>query len=241
MGLKKWMNKKLRTMSKKSRDMVTVKPSGRIFRFGGGVTAKSLGLYTVPVSVAGKNTLLSVDIVEAPIPLLISKAAMKKAGAIIDTNDDTVTIFGNKEKMMTVKAGHYAIKLTDYVHDNKEVAEVLKEEEVDACETEDSENIKDAMVEILSVWAEDEEEKMKQIKKVHEQLGHPNIKIFRRMIKMSDGFNKDIDKCINKLYEDCIVCLKHGKSKVRPKVCTPISQEVNSTVAMDLKIWPKYG
>ena len=160
-GPKKWMNKRLKTMSKKSRDMVTVKPSGRIFRFGGGVTAKSLGLYTVPVSVAGKNTMLSVDVVEAPIPLLISKAAMKKAGAVIDTQDDTVTIFGHKEKMMTGKAGHYAIHLKDYVHDNKEVAEVLKVEEVDACETEDSENLKDVMVEILSVWAEDEEEKMK--------------------------------------------------------------------------------
>ena len=128
-GPKKWMNPRLKTMSKKSRDMVTVKPSGRIFRFEGGVTAKSLGLYTVPVFMAGKNTFLNVDIVEAPIPLLISKAAMKKAGA-----------------------RHLR--------------------------GQSSENFKNIMVEILSVWAEDKEEKMKQIKKVHEQMVIPTSRYF---------------------------------------------------------------
>ena len=231
-GAKKWMNQRLGAMPERTRKMVKVQPSGRVFRFGGGVTAKSMGLYTLPVSVGGINTFLNIDVVEAPIPLLISKAAMKKAGAVIDTRDDTLMIFDKKMPMVTVKAGHYAIVLDEYNHDNTEVAEVLE------VKTEEEE---EETKEKKEIWAENEEEREKQIKKVHEQLGHPNIKVFKRMIKTSAGFDKDIDMCINKLYEECVTCLKHGKGKVRPKVCTPLSQEVNSTVAMDLKIWPKYN
>ena len=241
-GARKWMNKRIEKMSERSRKMMTVKPSSRVFRFGGGVTAKSLGLYTVPVNVGGKNTFLEMDIVDAPIPLLLSKQAMKKAGAVIDTRDDTILIFGKKIDLRTVQAGHYALPLKDWVHEDKDVAEVMFEENLKDDEVEIAEEAKEGTeVEILSVWAEDEDELMKQLTKVHNQLGHPNIKVFRRMIKISDGFNKHVDKCINKLYEACITCMKHGKGKVRPKVCTPMSQEVNSTVAMDLKIWPKFN
>ena len=50
----------------------------------------------------------------------------------------------------------------------------------------------------------------------------------------------EIDDYVNTLYETCVVCIKFGKGKTRPKICAPLSQEVNSTVAMDLKIWPKF-
>ena len=230
-GPKTWMNQRLKKMSAKSREMVKVAPSGRVFRFGGGTTAKSLGLYTVPMSVAGKNVFLHIDVVEAPIPLLISKAAMKKAGALIDMNEDTIKIFGQTVEMSTVKAGHYAIKLDDYIHDKVD-------ETVEVLEANTEKELTNTMVEVLNVWAEDEETREKQLKKIHDQMGHPSIKVFKKMIQTSDGFNDDINKQINKLYENCVVCIRHGKGKIRPKVCAPMSQEVNSTIAMDLKIWP---
>ena len=246
-GPRKWMNKRIENMSKESRRMMKVKPSNRTFRFGGGVKAKSLGLYTIPVNVGGKNTFLDVDIVDAPIPLLISKAAMKKAGAVIDTRDDTILIFDTKVSLKTVTAGHYALDLEDWKHEDKAVAEVLQVN-ADIIEEEDDEDVEKAIeamegmeFEILSVWSEDSDELKRQLIKVHDQMGHPSIKVFRRMIKISEGFNKNVDTMINKLYEDCVTCFRHGKGKIRPKVCTPISQEVNSTVAMDLKLWPRFN
>ena len=41
---------------------------------------------------------MEMDIVESDMPLLLSKAAMKKARMEIDLVSDTVTVFGNEEK-----------------------------------------------------------------------------------------------------------------------------------------------
>ena len=232
-GPRAWMNRRLARMSKRTREMVKIIPSGRVFRFGGGETAKSLGLYKIPVNVGGKNTILSIEVVDAPIPLLISKAAMKKAGAIIDTNKDTINIFGREVKLKTVEAGHYAIELEDWDEDDKEVNEVM------IGKTEEKEE-KD-QTEMPKMWDQDKDKREKQILKIHQQMGHPSIKVFKRMISMSTGFSKEIDDYVNTLYETCVTCIKHGKGKTRPKICAPLSQEVNSTVAMDLKIWPKFS
>ena len=233
-GPRAWMNRRLARMSKKSREKVKIVPSGRVFRFGGGETAKSLGLYKIPVNVGGKNTILNIEVVDAPIPLLISKAAMKKAGAIIDTNKDTIQIFGREVKLKTVEAGHYAIQLDEWKEDADEVNEVM------VGKTEEEEKQTDK-AEVPKMWEKDKEKREKQILKVHQQMGHPSIKVFKRMLKISGDYSKEIDLYVNTLYESCVVCIKHGKGKTRPKICAPLSQEVNSTVAMDLKIWPKFN
>ena len=163
-GPRAWMNRRLSRMSKASREMVKIEPSGRVFRFGGGETAKSLGLYKIPVNVGGKNTILNVEVVDAPIPLLISKAAMKKAGAIIDTSKDTIKIFDREVKLKTVEAGHYAIQLDEWDEDANEVNEVM------VGKTEDKEE-KDDKVEIPKMWDQDKEKREKQILKIHQQMG----------------------------------------------------------------------
>jgi hypothetical protein len=58
------------------------------------------------------------DIVEADLPLLLSKEALKKADAIMNFNNDTVTMFGEVLKMISTSSGHYAISLTPNRNDN---------------------------------------------------------------------------------------------------------------------------
>ena len=226
------MNVRLRRMKPEIRALVKVAPSSKIFRFGGGETAKSLGLYTIPVAVGEKNTYLNVDVVDAPIPLLISKASMKTAGVMIDTRDDSITIFGQKLKLHEVPAGHYAMTLNEFDIGNQSMVEMLFTDE---------ENQESRKVEMPDMWDNDKEKREKQIRKIHDQMGHPSIQVFKKMIQTSALFNKETDNYINKLYEDCITCMKFGKGKTRPKICAPLSQEVNSTIAMDLKIWPRFN
>ena len=49
------------------------------FRFGNGKVFKSLKRVTLPTFIAAKNVLLSTEVRENGIPLLLSKDAMKKA------------------------------------------------------------------------------------------------------------------------------------------------------------------
>ena len=51
--------------------------------------------------------------------LLLSKAAMKKAQMKIDLVSDTVTVFGNEEKLITTSGSHYCMKLIIIIGEDK--------------------------------------------------------------------------------------------------------------------------
>ena len=55
-------------------------------------------------------------VVNADIPCLISKASMKHAKMVINTFDDTATIYDTVVKLRAMKSGHYFVKLDDYVY-----------------------------------------------------------------------------------------------------------------------------
>ena len=76
---------------------------------------------------------------------------------------------------------------------------------------------------------------------MHEALGHPSEKAFMNMIKTSEFFENDVTHLVNKLYQNCMVCFKFKKVRPKPKVSPPMSNQVNETIAMDLKIWPKFN
>ena len=86
-------------------------PSNRVFKFGKNGRLPSLGSYMIPVTLAKKEVILEMDVVESDLPLLLSKKAMKKAQMKIDLAVDTVTAFGNKEKLITTSGGHYCMNL----------------------------------------------------------------------------------------------------------------------------------
>ena len=50
---------------------------------------------------AGIRIQLRTDVVDCDIPILLSKTAMKKAGVVINMNDDTAVIFGKSVPLNT--------------------------------------------------------------------------------------------------------------------------------------------
>lgn len=93
------------------------KQSARPFRFGDGKVVYSTRKVTIPA----KN--LTED-VPADIPMLLSKASLKRASAVLDIANDKATMFKQPVKLEQISSGHYCVNLRDDSNlDEKETSE----------------------------------------------------------------------------------------------------------------------
>ena len=78
------------------RKMTGPKPkySKRLFKFGNNGMMRSLGKYSVPAVIAGKNCNIEFDVIDSDTPLLLSKIAMKAMEIRIDLGKDTACVWG---------------------------------------------------------------------------------------------------------------------------------------------------
>ena len=95
MGLE-WKDAFYEDMSNTDRKEVKTLPGGTGFKFGGESIVKSLGKYEFPCYIAGEKTTITADVVDRDIPLLISKAEIKKRGFKINLEDDSLEIKGRR-------------------------------------------------------------------------------------------------------------------------------------------------
>ena len=141
---------------------------------------------------------------------------MKRAGTVIDVGNDTAIIFGKKVNLDENRAGHYVAKFDDYIYQGGETSVMW------------------------SGFTDNEENKVKaDILKMHKGLGHPSQSALEKMIKASGHFNKHVNDILNKIYQSCETCLKHAKSKAKPKVAPPTAHDVNDTMSIDLRFYGK--
>ena len=70
------------------------KYSKRLFKFGNNGMMRSLGKYSVPAVIAGKNCNIEFDMIDSDTPLLLSKIAMKAMDIRIDLGKDTACVWG---------------------------------------------------------------------------------------------------------------------------------------------------
>lgn len=210
-----WFKHFLKTLSKKTISRIRKYPSAASFRFGGNDIRYSLGFYAIPCSISGKNIILQMDVITSKVPCLVSKTAIKKAGGVIDLPNDSINLFGMSIKMESAKSGHYLLPVEDVV-------------EGDVDETK-----------VFMVNHERPEYNEMQVHKMHKALGHPGRAAFESTIKAANVKIDNLDFILNKLYESCLICLKHHKAHVKPKVGLPLATDFNQTICLDLKIWPK--
>ena len=217
----RWFNAFVDTLRNETRNMISAEPSNNIFKFGGGTRLKSLGMFSVPCSIAGRNIVLKTDIVDqSDLPCLLSKESMKKAGVCIDVGNDSIKIFGKEMKLETNRSGHYTLQLKDLI------------------ETKSS-NTDEQKVLIQMLDGKDMDEDLKRLVKMHEGLGHPGRIKFEEMLKATGNHDKCTVFLLNKLYENCLTCLRFKKNIPRPHVSPPIGNNFNETIVVDLKIWTK--
>ena len=80
--------------------------SKRLFKFGNNGKLRSLGKYSVPAVIAGKNCNIEFDVIDSDIPLLLSKKAMKAMKMRIDLDEDTARVWGVTIDLKTAESGH---------------------------------------------------------------------------------------------------------------------------------------
>ena len=217
----KWMMTFYNKLTPFAKKMVTKTESTKVFKFGGGTKLKSMGTYTFPCNVGGKDVSLTVDVVQQPdLPCLLSQESMRKAKAVIDFEKEEVSLFGRSIKLKTNAGGHPLIQLMPYVgKEDQQTIEVLWQ----------------------ALDGNDQGEDFKRIMKMHEGLGHPGQKAFTDMMKTQPGFNEYTQSLINKIYQQCLSCITFKKGIPKPHVAAPLGNDFNETIAVDLKIWPKKG
>ena len=97
---------------------------------------------------------------------------MKKSQMKIDLESDTVTAFGNKEKLITTSWGHYCMSLmnTPEIEKNIFYNDVLA-------------------VDLLNL---SERDQFEAVEKLHKQFGHTPREKFKTFLKEAKVWNKDI-------------------------------------------------
>ena len=207
---------------------IITKESNETFKFGQGDSIHSLGKIVIPVQLGKQKVTIESDIVEADIPLLLSKEALKKAGTVLDFNSDTALMFGEQQTLIATESGHYAIPLS-----------ITKEKRAV------QEQISLIMNTSQKVPSNDLIVPFKIALKLHRQFCHCSAERLIKLIKASNMWSDDeatdIIREVKRVTENCDVCKKYKKTPPTPVVSCSLASNFNEAVAMDLfEIGGKY-
>ena len=180
----------------------------------------SIEWITIPVVIAGQNVLLTTEVIENEIPLLLSKDTMKKANTYIDFANDKIIILNKEVPVKFTTSGHYCIPIGKIVDDNHD--QVLKSDSILFCDD----------VNELS-----NDEKQKIVIKVHHQFTHPSSDKLITLLEDANINDKQLFDMVKNINSNCKVCQKYKKPKPKLIVSFPLAKTFNGTVALDLKEW----
>ena len=213
-----WFESYVDGLSEKQLQDIKYYDSESTFRFGSGVSYKSLYKAEIPAMIGSKRVLISTDVVETSVPLLLSKHAMKKASTNIDFVKDEVSMFGEKQNVHLTNSGHYAIPLNN----SKLILKHMN----------DSDEIK------INLVAKNDMSKKKMAYKLHSQFGHPaKGKLINLIERAGLGKDKELIAEVGELSKSCKICKEFSKPSPTPIVGLPHAVNFNETVALDLKFF----
>ena len=99
-------------------NLVEIFPTTTKFKFGDGKKADAIVKVIIPVKIADKSCKISCELVKENIPLLLSKESLKRAGAILNMQDDKVKIFNVDVQLHLSTSGHYCMEILPEKYDN---------------------------------------------------------------------------------------------------------------------------
>ena len=108
---RRWMETYVESLPDIYKNRVEKYPSGNSFKFGSGAVYTASQRMKVPACVGEREIFIVSDVIEADIPMLLSKASMKKANTKIDFQNDQVSMLGEVQDIIVTSSGHYALPL----------------------------------------------------------------------------------------------------------------------------------
>ena len=159
--------------------------------------------------------LLETHVVEAGVPLLLSKEALKKANGFINFENDTISIFGEKQVFLTT-SGHYALPI------GFQCGQFL------------SESGENQAIEYVFITTE-LCNKNKIASKLHRQLWHLKVEGLTDLLKSFGNTDETVFQSIEDLDISCEICTRYRRPGPGPVVGLPMAKSFNECVAMELK------
>ena len=156
------------------------------------------------------------EVIKKDIPLLLSKASLKKAGACLDLKNDKALMFGQEIQLQLTSSGHYCVDIKS-AKDFERKPYLLSSHEVLM--------INDEM---------NPSEKKKKLVKLHKQFGHRSFEWLKNLLKDAGVVNSNTFELLHEVCSSCEICLKYKKPNQKPIVGFPLATGFNETVAMDL-------
>ena len=222
---KNWVNHYRETLDEKQLKIMVIEKCFTPFRFGDGLEVMSTEKTKIPGRIGKSNVIIEANIVEKDLPLLLSKASLKKAGAVLDFKDDKLRFNGECVDLLETKSKHYCVPLC-----NKRRLIIGSEH-----------NRPNLVMTVTNeaLFGTDMKEIKRKVEKLHRQFSHPPGDRLKELIKTAGFKRSEYLKAIDEVSDNCKICLMYKKPKPRPVVGLPRGKVFNECVAMDLKNVPE--
>ena len=166
-----WLNLFIDTLTEEDKKLVNIRPSDMNFQFGDGIEVNSAEIVKFPAVIGTKKVMTVANIVKNDIPLLLSRASMKRAEMVLDFETDTAEVLGNKVNLHCTSSGHYCLPLTNLLLQDKPNSCVL------------------IVLHTLNLKQLSRSEKMKKAMKLHRQFSHASKEKLCKLVKESKDFS----------------------------------------------------
>ena len=108
---KQWFYNYLKHVDDNSLNNVKIISSNVPFKFGDNRKLYPAMKATIPAQIAQTNCSIEVEIIDADIPLLLSKSSLQKADSVLDLKNDKVKMFNKNVDFQLSSNGHYAVNI----------------------------------------------------------------------------------------------------------------------------------
>ena len=199
--------------------MIKFEKCNKPFRFGDGKQYYSSKAAIIPANIGQHKVSIKTYIIDADIPMLLSKLSMKKGGIELKFASDTICFLGDEIPLQTTTSGLYCLPITPA----KQVIERI-----------DHHKMQDHII----LHAVNTKSNKDIAIKLHRSFAHPSEEKLLKLINSSGkewSENVELKNEIKKVTDNCQICKIYKKPPPRPIVSLPMSNQFQQTVAMDLK------
>ena len=167
----------------------------------------------VPIEIGGRKEYMEVGVIEADIPLLISRAQLEKWKVNLNFDDKTMTWqdTGDTVQLGMTSSGHLTLDLMDSMK-----------------------NERNSMVKDVFLTNKDKDY-YNGTKEIHTAFGHPSSTKLKETVRDSGITDEEAFKAIEDISQNCYICKRYRRRESRPKTCLPRARFFNEVLSLDLK------
>ena len=210
-----WIDCYLDSLSSKDKKDVEHLTSSKSYRFGAGDKIIAKQRLAIPVYIGDEKVKIVTDVVDANIPLLLSKSSLQRAEAKIDFENNQIMILDQTLPLTETSGGHYLLSLTRRMDAKAESVQRIL---------------------FTSPFSNgDAVHNEQKVKKLHRQFAHASANSLKTLLRTAGIDDKNIMKLVDSVSDNCSTCKQLKRPANRPVVGLPLATEFNELVALDLK------